>query len=420
MPGTPRRSQRRVRFRTAACGVLVLACFGAASSTAQELGPFDARLAPELVAHIAETPGTPVDVWVIFAEQPALAAAPRLRAEYTARIREVRAPARAALARIRELLPSRGEQIELGVAGLMQREAELLFPDERAILRSSRDETVRLVREMRARVLDAAAPDCERLQEPMRRYVEALPQGRVLGASRVLNSLFARVRAADLPALVAAFPTIGRVDESPTLTLTMDKSVGAIGAGSFTTPGYNGSGQSVAIGDTGIDTSHPAFSLAGGGNVVTASTVKLTTAAGQSNFNDNASSTDDLHSHGTHLCGTVASQDSTYGGVAPGTGVLNAKCFYRTTSGGGSGTGPDIAAATDWAITNGATVFNGSFGPASASTSMRPSRCRVCRWRSPRATPARAPERSDCRVTPSTSSPWERSTTGTRPRVPTT
>ncbi len=365
-----RRTRRTIRISLLAA-VLAACCLASSTAssigTAEELGPFDERLAPELVASITESPAEAVDVWIIFSEQPAVAAAPALRADYTARIDEVRAPARAALARIRTLLPSREDRIELGVAGLMEREVALLYPEERAVLRSSRDETVRLVREMRSEILEAAAPRCERLQDPLRRYVESLPSGSVLGSSNVLNSVFARVRPADLPALVAAFPTIGRVDASPTLTVSMDKSVGAIGASSFTSPGYNGSGQSVAIGDTGIDTSHPAFSLGGGGNVVTASTVQLAIAAVQSNFNDNASSTDDLHGHGTHLCGTVASQDSTYGGVAPGTGVLNAKCFYRTTSNQGSGTGPDIAAATDWAITNGATVFNGSFGGGGTS-----------------------------------------------------
>ena len=49
--------------------------------------------------------------------------------------------------------------------------------------------------------------------------------------------------------------------------------------------------------------------------MITGSTVKLATGAAQSNFNDNASSTDDLHGHGTHLAGTVASQNATYGGV---------------------------------------------------------------------------------------------------------
>jgi hypothetical protein len=46
------------------------------------------------------------------------------------------------------------------------------------------------------------------------------------------------------------------------------------------------------------------------------------------------STTDDLHGHGTHVAGIVASQDSTYKGVAPGVYLLNEKVAYLNALGG--------------------------------------------------------------------------------------
>ncbi len=355
----PPRPLLRLLAAIVAGAILVV---GPTAVDAQERQADDGTLAADLVQLARDPSAGPVDVTFVFRDQPATTAAQELRPLYAARIDAVRAPALAALARIDELLPPRGERAELGVAGVMSREAALLTPEEREILRSSRDRTVELVLEMRRTVLDAAWAETMRIQQPLVDRLTARPDSRVWSRLVVLNAVTARVRPADLPALVRGLPDLALVDRCRTRHVDMNNSVGAIGAASWTAAAYNGSGQRVAIVDTGVDTTHPAFALSGGGNLVVASTVELETVKNSGSFNDDATSTDDLHGHGTHLSGTVASQDGTYGGVAPGTSLLNAKCFFRTTNNNGSASDPDIYRASDWALTNGATVMNLSFG----------------------------------------------------------
>ena len=99
------------------------------------------------------------------------------------------------------------------------------------------------------------------MRGPVAEHVESLPGGVVQGSSDVLNTLFAELRPGDLPGLLARFPRRGADRALRTHSVGMDKSVGAIGAGSFTTNGYNGSGQKVAIVDTGSRHRAPPHSL---------------------------------------------------------------------------------------------------------------------------------------------------------------
>ncbi|RLE74230.1 MAG: hypothetical protein DRJ56_07885, partial [Thermoprotei archaeon] len=106
---------------------------------------------------------------------------------------------------------------------------------------------------------------------------------------------------------------------------------------------YTGSPFRVAILDTGIDKDHPALR----GRVVA-----------ERSFVD-GEDPDDYNGHGTHVAGIVASQDSTYKGVAPGAYLINAKCL------GSSGEGQEswVAQAAEWAVTQaGADVLNLSAG----------------------------------------------------------
>jgi subtilisin family serine protease len=94
--------------------------------------------------------------------------------------------------------------------------------------------------------------------------------------------------------------------------ISLDQSVPQIGAPMAWEAGFTGKGVSVAVLDSGIDTSHP--DLAGG-------------VAGAKNFT--AESDEDLVGHGTHvastIAGTGASSSGRYKGVAPEAKLYDAK-----------------------------------------------------------------------------------------------
>jgi subtilisin family serine protease len=117
---------------------------------------------------------------------------------------------------------------------------------------------------------------------------------------------------------------------------------GVKAVGADTSP-YSGKGVTVAVLDTGIDATHPAF--AG---------VNLT----RKNFT--SESEDDLHGHGTHCAGTIFGRDikGMRIGMAPGiTTALIGKVLGD--GGGGSDT---LMEAIEWALQNGAHVISMSLG----------------------------------------------------------
>ena len=87
---------------------------------AEEQPSDEGRLAADLAVALDDP--EPVLVWILFRQQPALEAAPRIRADYAGALEAARAPALAALDRIDPHLPPRSERAGLGVSGLMERE----------------------------------------------------------------------------------------------------------------------------------------------------------------------------------------------------------------------------------------------------------------------------------------------------------
>jgi subtilisin family serine protease len=116
--------------------------------------------------------------------------------------------------------------------------------------------------------------------------------------------------------------------------------VRAVGADSSP---FTGKGVVVAVLDTGIDASHPAF--AG---------MKLE----QKNFTTEEDG--DTHGHGTHCAGTIFGRttDGVRIGVAPG---VERALIGKVLGKGGGGT-EEISLAIDWAMKNGANVISMSFG----------------------------------------------------------
>lgn len=131
-----------------------------------------------------------------------------------------------------------------------------------------------------------------------------------------------------------------------------------VGAPSVWAQGITGVGVTVAVIDTGIDTSHPDLQ----GAVVT----------GKSFVRYTKSYKDD-NGHGTHVAGTVAARNNTIGvvGVAPGARLAALKALGRN----GAGYTSDIAAAILWCVRNKSTygirAINMSLGSTGTTTTLR-------------------------------------------------
>ena len=109
--------------------------------------------------------------------------------------------------------------------------------------------------------------------------------------------------------------------------------------------------ESICIIDTGIDYTHSAFgSCASTSNINDGSCPKV---IGGHDFVNNDNDPYDDNGHGTHVAGIVASEDSTYSGVAPGAKIISIKSI----SSSGSGSDSDVLAGIDWCINN-ASKFN--------------------------------------------------------------
>jgi subtilisin family serine protease len=121
-----------------------------------------------------------------------------------------------------------------------------------------------------------------------------------------------------------------------------DEYLTQIGAPEAWATGLDGTGVSVAILDTGIDSGHP--DLAG-------------QVRAERNFTDSAT-TDDVLGHGTHVAslvaGTGAAAQGARQGIAPGARLLNGKVL----SDHGDGRLSWLIAGMEWAVAEGADVVN--------------------------------------------------------------
>lgn len=305
-------------------------------------------------AQDASSAGETVEVTAILRRQPAHEAGMDARARFAPLLAEP-------LARARQIVAAAAARREPGAEApslprALEEEARLLTDAEKSELRTLRDRVHSLLAAMRSEVAARAKAEAASDQARLRAWIESRGDAIATGSSWILSSVSCRLPAAAVVEMAESFPEIARIERAGERSVSLDTSTGTVSASSWWNGGYNGSSSTkVAVLDTGIDSGHPALTVSN-------AAVFLTSGSSQGDFNDSASSADDLHGHGTHVGGIVASADTTYGGVAPGAGLMNAKCGYRTTWGGGSLMDPDIYAAGDWAADNGASVMNCSFG----------------------------------------------------------
>src|SRR2546422_1271520 len=193
--------------------------------------------------------------------------------------------------------------------------------------------------------------------DEMRAGVEALG-GRFEGFTPVLPAVFARIPLVSIPRL-AMNPWVVRISEDRPVDALMNVSAYAIHADTWWTNGYTGGPWDLTVEDTGVDATHPAFAP-----VNIQARVFHTVAQTYVNYADQPANPDDLHSHGTHVAGTVASNDARYRGVAYGLRTLiNVKAGWLTNTGGGQMDVMDGMAGVDWAVqTAGADGVSLSFG----------------------------------------------------------
>lgn len=194
---------------------------------------------------------------------------------------------------------------------------------------------------------------------------------KALGGSRIQRYTILNLLRADIPVAaldrLRAHPAVARVFPVLILESQLVNSIPAMGATAFWTAGYTGGNQSVAVLDSGLNPSHPAFT-----GLTVNNQVFLSNGAGDPCFSpqDSASSPLDRHGHGTAVSGVIASQGApgwtNYLGVAHSLGTLyNLKVAYlnRCNPGTARSNSADVLAAIDWAVLNTpVSVFNYSYG----------------------------------------------------------
>lgn len=149
---------------------------------------------------------------------------------------------------------------------------------------------------------------------------------------------------------LAAMPQILTIEEDTAVAPTLASSIPVIGADDAWSKGYSGAGQTIAILDTGVDKTHPAFAnnkivaeacfssvsdyygsaslCPGGAEVSTAvnSGIDCTTLAA------NYYIAQSQCTHGTHVAAIAAGNDGTYAGVAKDANIISIQVYSLFTN----------------------------------------------------------------------------------------
>lgn len=303
-----------------------------------------------------------VPVVIVLREQPANDISIKVKMEYSKEFDDISKPAWEIYAMIR---PLRGNDEQLktkNISEIISNEQSLLTEEEKTVLKEVGEKLDSKKREMRYEILSQTVPQVDMMQKPLIAKIKA-KGGSVKYSGKIFNAI-----AADIPISyigeLSKEQGIYMIYHDQVLNASLDVSIQAMGANTWWSNGYNGSAMDAAIIDTGIDGTHPALQ-------VDYAEVFHATGKLDSLYADNFRNTDDLHGHGTHVAGIVASTDPYYKGVGFGIDkLINAKSGWLGTDGGGYMYWSDGMQAFDWVIfgnTDDADVISLSFGGGTTS-----------------------------------------------------
>jgi subtilisin len=147
--------------------------------------------------------------------------------------------------------------------------------------------------------------------------------------------------------VLAASPDVTDIQLDTVAEATLAQSTPLIGATKAWAAGYTGAGWTVALIDTGVDSSHPFLA----GKVVSEACFSSTIAGRSSTMCPNGGDTSTLPGaggpcllpgceHGTHVAGIAAGKGSTFSGVAPDATIISLQVFSSFSSSDDCGTRP--------------------------------------------------------------------------------
>lgn len=165
----------------------------------------------------------------------------------------------------------------------------------------------------------------------------------------VFNGFVANVTEEGLEKLVDS-ELVEQVYEVKPIELLLTGSVPLINANdvwNFSVTGYNitGENEAVCVIDTGVNYSHQVFGACSNDTFLAGNCTKV--ISGYDYGNDDTDPMDH-NSHGTHVAGITASNDSTYKGVAIGAKIVALKVFTDA----GAGSTAAAISAIDWCVSN--------------------------------------------------------------------
>ena len=176
----------------------------------------------------------------------------------------------------------------------------------------------------------------------LRKGVEQEARGRVLNSFWLTHSLLVEVSGEGLEELATRADVVSINHDKRVIALALDVSRPLIGADQVeNTLGITGAGVDVAVCDTGVDLSHTALAPVAGNQ-----------------FDFTGEGTGDLHGHGPHCAGIVASNDRVRRGVAPGCTVHD----YKLMDMNGSANSSNCITAIQQAVSDGMDVTSHSWG----------------------------------------------------------